>query len=210
MLADFSLYHSPALFHVEIVDLPSDANVYYMLGLRELQTKQMVVIRNESFHFRTPPAPGSKPGSGMMVFSVIGDMGQTKYSLNTRDSLMWELRVSQPKPSFALIVGDVSYADGNASRWDTWGRLMEPLFSELPLMVLPGNHEIEIDNRTKDAFVHYRNRFRMPQALAESVGPATAFSKEDWERYSVNLKYDGGSSFYSFDAGFCHIIGKRL
>ena len=43
----------------------------------------------------------------------------------------------------AVIVGDLSYADCDQARWDSWGRLAEPLSSELPLLTLAGNHEIE-------------------------------------------------------------------
>ena len=27
--------------------------------------------------------------------------------------------------------------------WDSWGRMMDPLLSEIALMTLPGNHEID-------------------------------------------------------------------
>ena len=221
-VADRRPYRSPPVFHTEVTGLPSDADVFYMIGLRDKAQQRTVHVRNESFHFRTPPAPGANPTTGTMVFSVIGDIGQTVYSEHTRNSIVAQLEASRTgpdvaspssssssvAPSFAMIVGDISYADGNASRWDRWGRLMEPLFSRLPLMVLPGNHEIEIDNRTKQAFVHYRHRFRMPEALSEVVEPARDYGKKNWDEYSVNLKYDGGSSFYSFNAGYCHVIGE--
>ena len=62
--------------------------------------------------------------------------------------------VEQITPTIAVIVGDMSYADGGAERWDSWGRMMEPLASRLPIMVLPGNHEIELDNVTHQVFNH--------------------------------------------------------
>jgi len=64
-----------------------------------------------------------------------------------------------------IIIGDMAYADGDGNRWDTWGRLMEQTFAQLPLMVVPGNHEIDYDAETSMAFAPYRARFRMPSKL---------------------------------------------
>ena len=36
-----------------------------------------------------------------------------------------------------------SSANACARSWDTWGRMMDPLLSEIALMTLPGNHEID-------------------------------------------------------------------
>ena len=65
----------------------------------------------------------------------------------------------------------MSYADGGAERWDSWRRMMEPLASRLPIMVLPGNHEIEMDNVTHEVFNHYRHRFVMPGKMPEISAP---------------------------------------
>jgi hypothetical protein len=36
---------------------------------------------------------------------------------------------------FTIIVGDLSYADGDQLRWDRWSNLFEPLFSSRPFQV---------------------------------------------------------------------------
>merc|ERR1719453_1628206 len=59
--------------------------------------------------------------------------------------------------------GDMSYADSNATRWDRYDTLMEPLSSRLQWMVVPGNHEIESDAITGANFVPYKARFNMPR-----------------------------------------------
>ena len=41
-------------------------------------------------------------------------------------------------------MGDLSYADGYQPRWDSWGRLVEPLAAALPIMHTEGNHEEEV------------------------------------------------------------------
>jgi len=41
-----------------------------------------------------------------------------------------------------VLVGDLSYADGYPLRWDSFGRLIEPVFAYLPLLTTGGNHEV--------------------------------------------------------------------
>lgn len=51
------------------------------------------------------------------------------------------------------------------TRWDSWGRFVEPLTANVPLMTLPGNHEVEQDGAppaTQTQFLAYSKRMRMP------------------------------------------------
>ena len=75
------------------------------------------------------------------------------------------------KTQFVLHAGDMSYADCDESRWNTWSDIMQPLASSIPYMVAMGNHEIE----PKTSYIHapvknisdaqfavpYRSRFAM-------------------------------------------------
>lgn len=45
------------------------------------------------------------------------------------------------KPSLVIVGGDLSYANGNASLWNKWFDLMEPLAANVPTMPAYGNHE---------------------------------------------------------------------
>lgn len=59
--------------------------------------------------------------------------------------------------------GDLSYADNDQVRWDTWADLVQPLASTTPWMVSAGNHEQEWPcQQDVDSFVAYQKRFRMP------------------------------------------------
>ena len=60
---------------------------------------------------------------------------------------------------------------------------MEPLVSEVPLMVIEGNHEIE-PQAGNQTFVSYRSRFSFPSEDSGSLSPF----------------------YYSFDAGGIHAI----
>ena len=51
--------------------------------------------------------------------------------------------------------GDMSYADTDGARWDTYGELIVGLSSRKQWMVAGGNHEIESDAFTGQAFVPY-------------------------------------------------------
>jgi hypothetical protein len=75
-------------------------------------------------------------------------------------------------------------------RWDSWGRLVSPLASKVPLLTTPGNHEIEAtpedakvplasnnyDNTLyKTRFANYLARFPYPQTVAQALaGPSAA------------------------------------
>merc|ERR1712083_109372 len=80
-----------------------------------------------------------------------------------------------------MVPGDLAYADGFGPAWDTYGRLVEPLFSRVPAFYAGGNHEVE---KGMENWIHFDNRY-----------PA---SHED----------SGSSSnhWYSVDAGMAHVV----
>ncbi|CCI46863.1 unnamed protein product [Albugo candida] len=93
------------------------------------------------------------------VFALIGDLGQTEFSQRTLQYI-----ASRKKELTAIFhAGDLSYADSDQPRWDSWAKLIEPIASEIPWMVASGNHEKETPCKSKtDPFISYQNRFRMP------------------------------------------------
>ena len=44
------------------------------------------------------------------------------------------------------------------------------MLSRLPMVAFPGNHEVEEDYATGEYFMHFRQRFRMPEVKPEYVG----------------------------------------
>jgi hypothetical protein len=82
----------------------------------------------------------SSPGVGAIfpyTFGVIGDLGQTAYSADTIAHVL-----ANPAVDSAFLTGDVSYADGDQPRWDSFQRMADPLASAMPFMVASGNHEV--------------------------------------------------------------------
>jgi acid phosphatase type 7 len=78
------------------------------------------------------PAPG--PGEPVRV-AFLADFGQTA---NSKAILA---QIAASNVSMILMGGDLSYADGDASKWDSWFRMIEPVASRIPVQPARGNHE---------------------------------------------------------------------
>lgn len=65
----------------------------------------------------------------------------------------------------AVIVGDLPYADGWTSLWDSFGRMLEPFGSRYPLLTTGGNHEIG----SSEAWQSYRIRYPTPASNSDST-----------------------------------------
>jgi metallophosphoesterase superfamily enzyme len=76
-----------------------------------------------------------------------------------------------------LVPGDLSYAECDQDLWDKWGNIMSVLSSRVPLMVAPGNHDVEYycarDNfdATAQKFLSYCSRYIMPHTCGEHTEP---------------------------------------
>jgi hypothetical protein len=138
-------YESDYLHHVHLKGL--DAAMYYIY---RVGGAPLVVTRDSDrgfvfsvvHSFRSLEAPGATPGP--MRIAVVGDVGDTDFSKETMGSAsrsafsdLSQLGHGVP-PEFVMLVGDLSYADGNGSKWDAWGQTMEPVLSSLPMVAFPG------------------------------------------------------------------------
>jgi len=155
--------------------------------------------RSPVFTFRTLPSTPAYPTS----LVLLGDHGQTEFSAATvAEMLEWVNASTTAKdPAACLLVGDLSYADGDQRRWDSWERLVEPVFAELPLLTLAGNHETEA-TEDGDAFLAYRSRYRQP-GEPEIVAPGTVV---DYHTYTYNLTYEFGASYYAVSVGPARVV----
>lgn len=108
-----------------------------------------------------------------------GDLGQTQWTKSTLGQL------SKKEYDIFLLPGDLAYADGMQSLWDSFGRLVEPYASKRPWMVTQGNHELEsIPIIYPNSFKAYNARWKMPYKESGSTS---------------NL-------YYSFNAFGSHVI----
>lgn len=187
------IYRSPYIHHVRIGPLVPGATYFYEID----------------------GPPGTKPFAGQfkvpgggfpMRMATIADIGQT---YNTSASLDFLLAA---KPDVLVLPGDLNYADNSkdwnmyydwnqaaaiynsvntfSPRWDSWGRLLSPIASRVPVITAPGNHEVEptpknaqtpstINNFSNTAFStrfgNYLPRFSVPQTRAQALnGPSVA------------------------------------
>ncbi|XP_042513597.1 purple acid phosphatase 15 [Macadamia integrifolia] len=185
-------YTSGIIHHVRLTGLKPDMIYYYRCGDPNIPAMSKI------YSFRTMPV--SSPQSYPTRIAVVGDLGLTYNTTSTISHLIHN------SPDLVLLVGDVTYANlyltnGTGSdcyscsfsntpihetyqpRWDYWGRFMQPLVSKVPIMVVEGNHELELqaENRT---FVAYSSRFAFP---SKESGSSSTF-------------------YYSFNAGGIHFI----
>lgn len=185
-------YTSGIIHRVRITGLTPATQYYYQCG------DPSIAAVSTTHSFRTMPAPG--PNSYPSRIAIAGDLGLTYNTTTTVDHMR------SNNPDLILLIGDMSYANlyltnGSSSdcyscsfsdtpihetyqpRWDYWGRYMEPVVSEIPTMVIEGNHEIEaqVENKT---FVSYSSRFAFP---SEESGSYSTF-------------------YYSFNVGGIHFI----
>ncbi len=93
-------------------------------------------------------------------FTAFGDHGIRDASRRNVENILAE------QPAFHLIMGDISYANGNQPKWDDYFRQIEPLASYIPIMPTLGNHENETMTingaRVKVGYESYLARFALP------------------------------------------------
>jgi acid phosphatase type 7 len=145
-------YTSPFLQHALLTNLEASTRYYYTVGGGDCESSAV-------FSFQSHPGVGADIP---LTFCMLGDLGQTNNSQGTLD------HIAQKAGGFASILhfGDLSYADGNETRWDTWGDLVQPVASGLPWLTTTGNHEYEYTSATKGSTtdsVAYATRFWAPE-----------------------------------------------
>lgn len=120
------------LFAALLTDLPFDAEVFYRCG-------DDVAGFSAVSSFVSPPNPNdtSFPEGGW-EFALTADVGFSENARRVRDDMLATVGTT---PRFFHIAGDVAYADGNQSGWDEFNRLWEPVFSRVPTLMSPGNHD---------------------------------------------------------------------
>ena len=157
--------------------------------------------------FRTLPAAAASGaaanafGAYPFAFGALGDLGQTD------DSALTVAAVAADETLRALLhAGDMSYADCDHVRWDSWGRLVDPLAKTLPWMVCPGNHEVETDLVNMETFRAYKARFAMPEAGPERDTTSAAQLLDDCTPSIYTGNYNYGNAFYSFELGPATVV----
>jgi UDP-2,3-diacylglucosamine pyrophosphatase LpxH len=147
---DQTAYNNPHTYY--------DSPLIHTTSLNGLQSGVVYYYRVSGscivYHF-VVPAPQQYP----LTIGLTGDLGQTEVS---QKSL---LALDTLRPDFALLVGDLSYADGYVSLWDTFGKMVEPFAAQTPILTTGGNHEFSFGENA----VSYKTRWPTPH---EGTGSA--------------------------------------
>lgn len=193
-------YQSEFIHHVQLNDLKSETKYYYTCG------DFVNGFRSNLTYFVTLPEVGNDVP---IIFGVIGDIGQSEYSLSTLDHLS-----SYKKINMILHTGDLSYADCKQYLWDSYGNMIEYVAKNIPWMVGAGNHEIEFNSTDKKKlYTAFESRYRMPFVskaefgdilIESSINPHTNLPYCTPSVFQSEYNY--GNSFYSFSNGLTHII----
>lgn len=125
--------------------------------------------------FRT--APVSVPSYRFMY------LGDVQFEIREEDYQSWSDMISKayadhPDIRFCLMGGDYVNSSGNTKDWNCFLKAAQPVFSKIPMMTVPGNHETSI------LPFYYLKNFCLPLN-----GPQNALEE-----------------FYSFDYGDCHFV----
>ncbi len=187
-------YKSGYLHHTLLTELKPNTFYFYKCGGSLIKS------------FKTLPIKGDNK---MITFAVIGDIGQTSNSFSTIRNIL-----NEPDINMILHAGDLSYADCNQFLWDSYGEMIEPLASNKPWMVCPGNHEIEFNGTDySNFFTAFETRYKMPSIKPAEYGDIIikpAINLKTGQPYCTpsifQMEYNFGNSFFSFDSGLAHII----
>mmetsp|Transcript_12903 Transcript_12903/g.21607 ORF Transcript_12903/g.21607 Transcript_12903/m.21607 type:complete len:502 (-) Transcript_12903:312-1817(-) len=172
-------YTSPMLFKCTLTGLvEGNKKYYYQVGSEALGFSHIYPFK-------------SHPGVGVddVTFHVYGDIGQTDNSATTLQELHVNEQLLKRSLSGGIVsAGDLSYANGDEPRWDTFGQLRQNLSAFVPTMTTLGNHEWFDDDEY--AFTAYLARFDNPPA-------ATTGQRE------LYYSYDAGLVHWVMVAGYC-------
>ena len=115
---DYKEYQSGVIHHVVLEGLSPSTTYFYQCGDTSIGDEGMSGVKN----FKTLPAVGDKKP---ITFGVVGDLGQTSDSEVTVEHMLENERLQ-----LILHAGDMSYADCEQTRWDTWADMVEVLSQE--------------------------------------------------------------------------------
>jgi len=179
-------YGTGYMHHVVMKDLLEDTKYYYRVG--DASANKW----SKEFNFHTMQL--SDEVSDEVTFTALGDMGVFDKAAKMVDELAPQAK--DHDIDFALHVGDLAYAFGNWTKWDTWFTRIENVAAYVPYLVCAGNRdEAEI----------IQERFYMPNDIAKDhdANPSTPPQLNSKSREKQNF-------YYSFDYDFVHVVALSI
>jgi len=171
-------------YSVEIAGLKADTKYSYRVGDGKSWS------RTETF--TTAPKEEQNKEKG---FSFIY-MGDIQYELMNRDYKKWDKFADNAysqntDAAFALFGGDLVVNNARTEEYESVMKYGRPMFSNMSIMITPGNHETSIGPYT------YKKIFSFPEN-----DPSREGETDPGQIKSTDL----AEEVYSFDYGDCHIV----
>lgn len=179
------VYYSPYLYNVHLKDLKSNTAYFYMCNGDDRVhsfTALPSAGKRSTRDNANDKLNGKKPA---LSIGLVADTGQTVVAKKNIEAL------AKMNADLVLHAGDLSYAEGVAVRWDSYGRMIEDLAKTTPILYVPGNHDINA--YIGDAIAYFK-RHDLPYAHPDKA-------KDGMD------KTDGVAQYWSVDSGLAHIIG---
>jgi Icc-related predicted phosphoesterase len=169
-------YISPYLFNATLIGLNSgNIQYYYKVG-------SITSGYSELYSFKSHPGIGpTSIGTQTVTFHIVGDLGQTNNTIHTLEEVLMNEHEMNGLSGGIINMGDLSYANGNQTKWDTFGNFRQFISSEIPMMTTLGNHEWMDDSDHQ--FIAYLSRFSNP-----------------------SLSNNKRELYYSYNVGYVHFI----
>ncbi|MEL7566865.1 MAG: fibronectin type III domain-containing protein [Dehalobacterium sp.] len=162
-------------FEATLTGLSANTTYYYRVGQGE--------VWSDEYRFTT-----ANPGQEEVSFMYLGDIQYATAATAPEDYQAWGSLVqgayqSFPELNFALLGGDMVQNGMNEDDWQMFLAQAATVFSKLPMLAVPGNHESNSASTGKpELFLDF---------LAMPANGPSGFEEE----------------FYSCDYGDCHIVG---
>jgi hypothetical protein len=211
-------WRAPGLLHTATMDnLTASARYYYIYGSDETGWSQ-------EFSFRAVPVGGP---SSEVTLVAYGDMGKAEEdhslehwpyespSLNTTKNVIQQI----DDLDLVMHIGDISYAVGYSSEWDTFMNQVLPIATAVPYMTSPGNHERDFPgsgsfyNGTDsggECGIPYENRFIMPPPSSDHIYRKLENAQKKPFNKKITVqpvdKMINDTPWYSFDFGNIHFL----
>jgi len=196
-------------------------------------------IWSEEASFIAPPAPlSTQPSSNhqrvkqkqdtqRVKLLAIADLGQAEVDGSMEVSQMWasvqthaalHREIENNTPQLIIHNGDVSYARGYSTQWDSYWDLLGPAVRAVPYMTVPGNHERDWPG-TGDGFgdasggdsggecgVAYSRRVNMPTKSFSLSKETPSSIGATVNGQNIPRTGDDDQPWYSFNFGPIHFL----
>ena len=126
--------------------------------------------------------------SSDFTFLAFGDHGLSSEAMDTTTM------VGDSGADFLILSGDISYANGEQSVWDDYLNSNQGVMSNMPWMMVPGNHE----NEPGYEFTAYETRFEYPSSSGSDYWHSFDYGPIHFTGFSTEHDYSAGSEQYQW------------